>query len=243
MTAKKIDLSIVVPCYNEKNNIPLVVRRFVNIKPKNLNAELVLVDNGSTDGSKKIMEKFSSKHQFIKIVDVKKNIGYGFGVWSGLQKAKGEYLCWTHADMQTDLSDAIKAYDTVMQQKNPKKCFVKGNRKKRDLFDSLFTFGMSLFETAMLRKYLYDINAQPNLFHREFLKCIKNAPNDFSFDLYFYYMAKKMNYNVIRFPVIFRKRVHGQSSWNTGLMSKWKFIKRTIGFTFNMKKSLGDGND
>ena len=239
----KIDLSIVIPCYNEKNNIPLVVKRFVEIKPENINSELVLVDNGSTDNSKAVIQKFADRHSFIKIVKIKKNIGYGSGVWRGLKSSKGNFLCWTHADMQTDVKDAIGAYNIINLQPNPKKCFVKGNRKKRPLFDSFFAFGMSLFETAILGKYLYDINAQPNLFHRDFLKCIKTPPNDFSFDLYFYYMAKKMNFNIIRFPVSFRPRVHGQSSWNTGIKEKIKFIKRTMEFTFKLKKIIGGAND
>ena len=242
MAAKKIDLSIVVPCYNEKNNISLVVKRFLEIKPKSLDVELILVDNGSADNSKAVMEKFASKYSFIKIIKIKKNIGYGYGVWRGLKSSRGDFLCWTHADMQTDLNDAIRAYELINKQDNPKKCFVKGNRRKRGLVDSFFTFGMSVFETAMLGKHLYDINAQPNLFHRDFLKYIKNPPNDFSFDLYFYFMAKKMNYKIIRFVVLFHPRMHGHSSWNTSLKEKIKFIKRTAYFTFKLKNRLR-GND
>ena len=69
MAAKKIDLSIVVPCYNEKNNISLVVKRFLEIKPKSLDVELILVDNGSADNSKAVMEKFDAKQpkRIIKI--------------------------------------------------------------------------------------------------------------------------------------------------------------------------------
>lgn len=234
----KIQLSIVVPCYNEEKNIPLVVKRFLEIKPKDINVKLVLVDNGSTDNSNKIISDYAKKYSFIKLVNIKKNIGYGNGIWQGLKKCKGGYLCWTHADMQTDLYNTIKAYEIITKQENPKKFFIKGNRKKRPLFDRFFAFGMSMFETIMLKTILLDINAQPNLFHRSFLRYVHNPPLDFSFDLYFYYTAKKENFKIIRFPVLFPKRIYGKSHWNTTIKEKWKFIKRTIDFTFKLKKHL-----
>ena len=169
---------------------------------------------------------------------MKKNIGYGFGIWSGLKEAEGNYICWTHADMQTDLKDTIRALEIIQEQKRPETCFIKGKRNGRSAFDSLFTVGMSIFETLFLRKMLYDINAQPNLFHESFITRLNNPPKDFSFDLYFYYMAQKLNYKIIRFPVFFNKRIHGESHWNTSIKGKYKFIKRTIEFSFKLKKRL-----
>jgi glycosyltransferase involved in cell wall biosynthesis len=234
---KKPDLSIVLPCYNEEKNIPLILEKFKNIENKKINIELVLVDNGSTDNSRKVMLELINKDPAIKIAVVKKNIGYGFGIWTGLKAAKGEYVCWSHADMQTDLHDCIKAYD-IAKKYGRKEVFVKGNRRKRPFVDSFFTLGMSIFESLILGKVLYDINAQPNLFHNSFLKKVKNPPYDFSFDLYFYYTAKIKRYRLIRFPVDFGKRIHGESHWNTSLAAKWKFIKRTIIFTIGLKKKL-----
>lgn len=229
-------LSVVVPCFNEEKNIPLIIERFDKIK--NSDVELILVDNGSSDGSYKLIKTLIKKYPYIKLVHVKKNIGYGFGIWSGLKKAKGEYLCWTHADMQTDLGDTIKAFKLIQKQPDPEKCFVKGYRKGRNLFDSFFTFGMSVFETLVLQSYLNDINAQPNLFHKSFINNIGEPPKDFSFDLFFYYKARKLNYKIIKFPVVFKSRIHGESHWNTSLSSKWKFIKRTIDFTFKLRKKI-----
>lgn len=234
----KTALSIIVPCYNEEKNIPLIVESFRKAIPKNAPVELILVDNGSSDSTNNVIMKLAKRHSFIRLAIVKKNIGYGFGIWTGINSANGEYLCWTHADMQTDPRDTIKAYQIITKQKNPVRCFVKGNRKRRPLVDRVFTFGMSVFDTIILKTRLYDINAQPNVFHRSFLKQIGEPPKDFSFDLYFYYVAKKKHYEIIRFPVLFKPRIHGESHWNTSLKSKWKFIKRTIDFTIKLRKQL-----
>ena len=234
----RFDLSVIVPCYNEKENIPLIVKRFKEVLPKTLGTELILVDNGSTDGSGAVMRRLAGQNSFLRISKIKNNIGYGYGVWCGLKRAAGKYICWTHADLQTDLKDVVIAYYKIKEQQNPQRCFVKGKRKERAFFDLIFTFGMSIFVSIVLRKTFHDINAQPNIFHRDFLRFAKNPPRDFSFDLYFYYLAKKCGYKIVKFPVLFRKRVHGKSSWNTDLHGKWKFITRTVNFTFKLKKYI-----
>jgi len=117
-------------------------------------------------------------------------------------------------------------------------CYVKGDRKGRPIFDQIFTLGMSFFETIYLRTKLWDINAQPNIFHRNFFEGLSDIPNDFSLDLFFLYIAKKNGYKTIRFKVFFPPRLHGESKWNTGFSSKIKFIKRTFAFSFKLKKEL-----
>ena len=235
-------LSIIVPCYNEEKNISLIVNRYLNTNIDD-NTELVLVDNGSKDQSWQLMNKFSRKHPNVSIVQVKKNIGYGYGIWKGLNYAKGDFLCWTHADMQTDVKDCFEAYKILQDHKNKKQIFVKGRRISRPIVDSLFTLGMSIFESIILKTVLTDINAQPNLFHKKLLSNIKSPPKDFSFDLYFYYSARKLGYKIIRFPVKFEKRIHGKSHWNTSLKGKYKFIKRTVKYSLNLRKKLKNEAD
>lgn len=231
-------LSIIVPCYNESKNIPLILEKFASVIKRD-DIEVLLVNNGSTDNSEEILKDLIPKYYFAKVVKVDINQGYGFGIVSGLREAKGEFIGYTHADMQTDPADPIKALEILENEPNAKNCFVKGDRKGRPLFDQFFTIGMSLFETIYLQTKLWDINAQPNIFHRSFFESIQNdCPKDFSLDLYFLYMAKKNGLKIIRFDVIFPERIHGTSSWNSGLGSKWKFIKRTVEFSFKLKKEL-----
>lgn len=229
-----IKLSIVVPCYNEEKNIPLILKRFSDVIDRD-DIEVILVNNGSTDSSQKVMEELIPNYKFVKLVEVKKNRGYGYGILQGLNEAKGDYLGWTHADMQTDPYDVIKAFNILLNSSD-KNIYVKGNRKNRPLFDQFFTIGMSVFETVYLKSKLWEINAQPNLFTKTFYKSWTNPPHDFSLDLYALHMANLKGVKVIRFDVIFPERVHGTSSWNDGVASKWKFIKRTLEFSTKLKK-------
>ncbi|MEM7381383.1 MAG: glycosyltransferase family 2 protein [Bacteroidota bacterium] len=230
-------LSVVVPCYNEASNIPLILSGFEKVIKRD-DVEVVLVNNGSTDDSGAVFEKLLPQYSFARVVNVVENQGYGFGILSGLRQARGTYLGWTHADMQTDPGDVIKALEIIENESGEENIYVKGDRKGRPFFDQFFTSGMSLFETIYMGEKLYDVNAQPNIFHRDFFASWENPPHDFALDLYTLYMAKKQKIKVIRLDVLFPERIHGSSSWNTGLAAKWKFIKRTLDFSAKLKKSL-----
>ena len=230
-------LSIVIPCYNEEKSILLILKGFGEVIRRN-DIEVIIVNNGSTDNSEYILNDLLPRYPFTRSIKVEINQGYGFGILAGLKEAKGEYIGWTHGDMQTPPKDVLMALKIIEDKGSPQKIYIKGGRKGRPLFDRFFTLGMSIFESLYLGKFLYDINAQPNIFHRSFFESWLNPPYDFALDLYAFYSAKKLNIPVIRFPVVFSKRIYGESHWNKNLLSKWKFIKRTIFFSYSLKKKL-----
>ncbi|MDZ4833643.1 MAG: glycosyltransferase family 2 protein [Candidatus Melainabacteria bacterium] len=230
-------LSVVIPCYNEAKNIPLILERFqaVNTRP---DVELLMLDNGSTDDSPRVLQEHLPHYPFAKTLCVPVNKGYGYGIVQGLKSLQSTYIGWTHADMQTDPHDIIKALDIMEFNADPKDMYVKGQRRGRPAADNVFTCGMSLFESVYMGAPLWDINAQPNIFHRDFFQTWTNPPDDFSLDLYALYMANRQGLKIHRFDVEFTPRLHGTSSWNTSLGAKWKFIKRTLDFSFKLKRAL-----
>lgn len=232
-----MQFSIVIPCYNEAKNIPLVLDRFKEHIDRS-DLEVILVNNGSQDDSAEILKGSLPKYPFARSIEIKVNQGYGQGILAGLSSAKGRFIGWTHADLQADPADVIKAFELIAEQKDPENSYVKGLRRNRSLFDSFFTWGMSVFESFYLGHLLRDINAQPNIFSRKFFESWRSPPQDFSLDLYALYQAKKSSLKIIRFPVSFPRRIHGRSSWNTGLQAKWRFIERTVKFSKTLKKDL-----
>jgi glycosyltransferase involved in cell wall biosynthesis len=227
-------LSIVVPCYNEEKSILTILDGF-KYAIKNYPIEVVLVDNGSCDNSAQVLKKLLPKYSFAKTTRVEVNQGYGFGILQGLKKATGEFLGWTHADLQTDPADVVRAYELLKDTGFAKNIFVKGTRKNRSYFDQFFTLGMSCFELAYLHKFFWDINGQPNLFHRSFYESWKQPPHDFSLDLYAYYMAKKLKFDIRRFKVVFGNRVHGEAS-NASLKQKYNLTMRTLAFSTKLRR-------
>jgi polyisoprenyl-phosphate glycosyltransferase len=223
--------SIVVPCYNEAQNIPHLVARFVAIHDEESDWELVLVDNGSVDESAEVLERETKPHPFIRVVTVPSpNVGYGHGIVTGLRAAKGEWLAWTHADGQTPPKDVLTAFDILKSSADPERTFVKGRRRNRPVKDTLFTFGMQAAATVLLGASLGDINGQPKAFHRRLLELCAAPPVDLSLDLYFFYTAKKNGFEVKTIDVHFGDREHGESKWAFNWKSKARNIGRTVKF-------------
>lgn len=227
--------SLIIPCYNEVENLPLLLERCKAIANLS-NSEVILVDNGSTDNTPQILHDLLPQYPVCRSIRVEENQGYGFGIIAGLKAANGDVLGWTHADLQADPSDALRGLELF--DRNGVDSFVKGKRYGRPLSDTLFTVGMSVFESLILAKPMWDINAQPTIFSRKFFESWENAPDDFSLDLYAFYMARCCQLKVIRFPVKFGERAHGVSHWNVNWAAKRKFIKRTVDFSFHLRSKL-----
>ena len=234
-------LSLVIPCYNEAKNLPLLVQRLRETFLRD-DMEVILVDNGSTDDSAAVLMELLAGQSRIRTVRVEQNQGYGFGILTGLRAAKGAILGWTHADMQTDPADALRGLalidDAARERHASNNIFVKGRRHGRPAADVLFTVGMSLFETVLLRRKLWDINAQPTMFPRTFFQRWQQPPHDFSLDLFAYYQAARLGLQVRRMPVHFGARAHGTSHWNVNWRAKARFIKRTVDFSLRLRKDL-----
>lgn len=236
--SKKVDevkFSLVIPCYNEAANLPLFLERCKLLAAKP-DVEVLLVDNGSTDGTSAVLKKLLPKFKGCRSIRVEKNQGYGFGILSGLKAANGEILGWTHADMQTDPLDVLLGLELF--EKYGDDIFVKGRRYGRPFMDVVFTVGMSVFETILLMRPMWDINAQPTMFSRKFFETWTAPPDDFALDLYAYYLARSRGLNVHRFSVKFGERAHGISHWNINWAAKRKFISRTIDFSIELRRNL-----
>ncbi len=232
-------LSIVIPCYNEAGNIPVLIQKLGNIQNEEI--EIILVDNGSTDDTAAVLSKgLDNKATFIKSVYIKENIGYGHGIMVGVKETTGDVIAWTHADLQTDPVDVINAYSTLIENKENQKCVLKGKRFGRNLFDAFFTFGMGVLSSLLMGVKLSDINAQPKIFHRSFLKKMTNAPDDFSLDLYLLHQARVNGYQVLEYPVHFGKRLHGDAKGGGTFKGKWKLIKRTWAYMNELRNKLSD---
>lgn len=232
-------LSIVVPCYNEAKNIPLILEKFAAAIQQQ-SVELILVNNGSTDGSADIFAAALKQPQyhFARLVTVEKNVGYGHGIMSGLRAATAEVLAWTHADLQTDPADVIKALAVWQAASQPEQTIVKGHRRQRSVSAWAFTLGMACIASIVLWTPLYDINAQPKLFHRRLLNDLRQPPDDFSLDLYILYVAKRRGYTLLTLPVYFGKRLYGESKWAFSLSSRYRTIMRTIKYIFGLRQRV-----
>ncbi|HBE03157.1 MAG: hypothetical protein A2096_01080 [Spirochaetes bacterium GWF1_41_5] len=234
------DLSVIIPCYNEARNIPFLLGRISDLINNFPNLEIILVNNGSTDNTEEEFNKIKNPKPYngIKTVLVPVNLGYGWGILSGLKEASGDFLGWTHADLQTDLHDLAAGFKRLMEYHEPELAIVKGRRKNRPFFDQVFSCGMQIISSLVLGAALCDINAQPKIFPRSLYLQMKNPPHDFSLDLYLLYLAKIKRYKILEIPVFFGKRRFGEAKGGGSIKTKIPLIKRTFSYIFRLAGEL-----
>lgn len=227
-------LSLIIPCYNEALNIPKLIARCGEVFAQRSDVEVILVNNGSRDDSAQVLAALLPQYPFARSVHVEVNQGYGFGILTGLRAAKGDWIGWTHADLQTDPADAL-AVCSLINSSGGTPAFYKGKRYGRRPFDLCFTMGMSLIDSVLLFTPLWDINAQPTIFPKSFFDSWQQPPHDFALDLYAYYLAKRSGLPVKRFPVFFGRRTAGTAHLNS-LCAKLRYTKRTLLYSVALLK-------
>lgn len=231
-------LSIVLPSYNEADNLPPLLARYAEAWPAlDVPAELILVDNGSTDDTASVLARELARPDlaFVRTVRVPVNRGFGHGTFTGLQAARGEVVGYSHADMQYTPQDNFEAYHRLMGAPDPQRVLVKGKRAPRGLSAALVTNTMAALASAVLLMPLTDINAQPKVFHRSLLARLTRPPDGFQFDLYVLYSARRAGYTVFTVPVIFGRRAHGQSKWAFSFLSRYRTIWATVVYIFQLR--------
>jgi glycosyltransferase involved in cell wall biosynthesis len=233
-----MDLSVVVPCYNEAGNLERLFGRFAQVVPADLAVEVVFVDNGSTDGSRDALPALLARHRFARGVTVPVNRGYGHGILQGLNASTGAVVGWTHADLQTDPVDVVDCYRAFRDVLRAGTVVAKGRRIGRPVLDRLFTGGMSLAASAALGARLTDINAQPKLFGRQLLAKLGDAPGDFSLDLYLLWRARQDGFAIVEHPVRFGVRTQGEAKGGGTLPLKWKLTRRTLAFILDLRRRV-----
>jgi len=126
-------LSIIIPCYNEEKRIEKSVNKILNyLTSEKLDAELIFVNDGSTDNTQHVLNKLKKKltEQYTiatSIISIENNTGKGYALRRGIEKAKAEIILICDADLSTPITELkklekfIDSYDIII-----------GSRKQKD---------------------------------------------------------------------------------------------------------------
>tara|TARA_Y100001970_G_scaffold289928_1_gene421807 strand:- start:1762 stop:2700 length:939 start_codon:yes stop_codon:yes gene_type:complete len=130
MKNKKINLSVIIPVFNEEQHIDELTSRLISSCRKlKINFEIIYVDDGSNDKSLAKIIKFSSKYKFIKYISFIKNFGQHAAVIAGFEKAKGNFILTLDSDLQNPPEEISKFYSAIKLGKHD---IVTGIREKRN---------------------------------------------------------------------------------------------------------------
>jgi len=180
-----VKITYLVTVFNEIKTIKKAIQDVLNIKYNN--KEIIVIDNGSTDGSPMIIKKFHNVKKILR----KKNIGFGKSVTEGIKKAKGKYLFIQYSDLEYDHNKSIymmklaekKKLDVVMgsRLKNSKYSTIKLIIKKPAYLATIIcTFLINKFYnrkyTDIIGAKLYNVNSVKKIRTNSY-----NAGFDFEF--------------------------------------------------------------
>jgi len=229
----KMELSIVIPAYNEEKNIEGVLRSIVDVfKRSNIDYEVLAVDNGSRDSTSKVIDLFK-KNKRIKKISLKENQGYGGGILAGLHKAKGDIIGWIDGDKQTNAECLITVYK--LARKNNGRGIFKVKRTLR--CDGTQRKASSKLYNFMIRIIFgidsNDINACPKLFGREVFNDLNIISKDWFIDTEVILKARRKGLPVVEIPAIFNKRKEGTS--NVRWSISFEFLKNMIKYSLGKK--------
>lgn len=231
-----INFSLVLPCYNEEDNVLPLYKEINELPLEDEKCEIVFVNNGSYDDTEKKIDEIISDNKnqniIIKKLNLKKNRGYGGGIWEGVKVSSGEYLGWTHADLQTPLIDCLKLYRKI-QGRN--KIFGKGYRTNDRGFDGIISRFHEHCASIILGYRLRDINAQPKIFSKDFINYLTNVPNSIVLDTYATYVALENKFKIETINVNFKNRIYGESKWKNRLSTFFGQIISNFFYLFKLR--------
>lgn len=114
MTTPNIDLSIVIPIYNEEHNITELVERNIDvIHLLKQNAEIILVDDGSNDGTESIARELCLRYPELSVIFLSRNYGQSAAMTAGFHHAQGRIVVSMDGDLQNDPSDIPRLLDKI----------------------------------------------------------------------------------------------------------------------------------
>ena len=219
---KKIILSVVVPCYNEEQALPLFYEEVNKILQtiKALDYEIIFVDDGSKDNTLNIVKAYSKLDRKVKYISFSRNFGKEAAMIAGLEYSKGEYVTLMDADLQDPPSLLPKMYDIITKEGydvvGTKRVTRKGEPKIRSFFSRMFYRIIN----KMSRIEMVDGARDFRLMKRKVVDAIISMKeyNRYSKGIFSFvgFKTKWIEYENI-------KRVAGKSKW-----SFWKLFKYAI---------------
>ena len=209
----KPDLSVIIPAYNEEDLIEENLQKVMDIMQKsNLRFEIIVVDDGSTDESFRVIEDFSAKFKQISRIRHKKNKGYYAAVQTGSLKATGRYTGYVDIDLQYSPKDLVKFYQCA-ESLQISVIFSHADKSTYPPFRKILSIGKN-FITALLfgLSYGIDINSL-RIIKTDLIRKMNFSGRKGVFGVDLIIAAKRKSHPVFLLPMKVSERKKGKSAF------------------------------
>ncbi len=216
-TRQQLTLSVVIPCYNERNSIKEVIHR---VEAVGLANEIIVVDDGSTDGTREVLRQIEAENRpKLRILYHERNQGKGAAVITGFSAASSEVLLIQDADFEYDpreypalLKPIEEGIATVVYGSR----FLGGPRKAMNFWNMVANRSLTLVTNILYNAILSDMETCYKVFRAEVVRGLVIRARRFEFEPEITAKVLKQGIRIYEVPISYNGR-----EWHEGKKIKW----------------------
>ncbi len=214
-------LSVIMPVYNEKDTIVEILHQ---VRAVDLPKEIIVVDDGSTDGTREILRREEGRGETV-VVYHDRNRGKGAAIRTALERATGEVVIFQDADLEYDPGDYGRLLQPILEGKSR---VVYGVRTLREQ-DALRRWGnqfLTLVTNLLYGVRLQDMETCYKMVSKEVIDQFTIESNRFDIEPEITAKILKRGYRIYEVPISYTpRRERKLSPWKDGLPALWALIK------------------
>ena len=231
----QIELTILIPVYNEVNLLEKLVKNIVNTFD-NITVKYVFIDDGSTDGSDDWLAKnipIVCKLYKYDLIFLKKNVGKGFAIRQGIKKIEGDYVLCLDSDLEYDPKDGLEIYEIA--KNNNYIDVIYGSRYlggkiqlRKHFFHDIAVRINTIIFNILFNQSITDLHTGTKVIKSKLIKNLKLTLNRFGLEIDMSSQIAKKNYNIYEYGISYVERTKSQGKKITyvdGLLSYYFLFK------------------
>lgn len=231
-------LSIIIPVFNEEKTVAEILKRVSEVEIPNVEKQIILVNDGSTDATASIIQNSKLKIQNFEYIKHEKNHGKGAAVRTGIENATGEYIIIQDADLEYNPKDIERLINPVLEKTSkvvygtrlkrlPR--FSKDERTLQFLLHYVGNKFLSLLTSIIYGQWVTDMETCYKLFPRKSIQGIRLNARGFEFEPEITSKLLKKGYKILEIPISTNPRDYNEgkklNTFKDGAIALWTLFK------------------
>lgn len=226
-----LKLSVIIPTYNEDKTVSKVIEKVKKTKINNIEKEIIIVDDFSTDNTKSILKKLGDKS--LKIFYHNKNIGKGAAIRTGLENSTGDIILIQDADLEYNPDEYKNLLKPIIEDKakvvyGSRLEAIRKNIKNMYKLHYIGNLFLTLMTNLLYKAKITDMETGYKVFRREVIENMSLKAKRFEFEPEITAKILKKGYKITEVPINFVGRKFDQGkkiTWADGVKAVYYLVK------------------